>query len=330
MARKIPIGIAGVANHGRTILNAIRDCGTLELKACFDINTEANRAAAAETGARAAESFDDLVCDPEIEAVALVTPNHLHVAQIRQAMSLGKHVFVEKPITNTVAEAHEIEELASHSPLVIMVGHNTRRRNIFRSAKKIIDEGRLGTVVAVEANLSRPVGLTSELPAWKADPDKCPLLPMTQLGIHFVDVVRYLFSPVKNVYASAANMAMNNGVLDVSAAIIRTAENFPISLTSYYITPDTYFFRIYGTKAILHCHSLSYELESIEHGRQEIVESNSFPNEGAESYILQMKEFGDCIQNGLCPETGVEVGVHALRVVEAMMQSVRTGAVVDL
>src|SRR5512140_149140 len=107
MSRKIPIGLAGVGNHGRTILNAIGACGTLELKACFDINRDANCAAAAETGARAAESFDDLVNDPAIEAVALVTPNHLHLAQIKQVLSLGKHVFVEKPITNTVAEARE-------------------------------------------------------------------------------------------------------------------------------------------------------------------------------------------------------------------------------
>lgn len=324
------IGIAGVANHGRTIFNAIRNSGTLRLTACFDINTEANLAAATEAGARAASSFDDLVNDPAVEAVALVTPNYFHLAQIKQALSLGKHVFVEKPVTNTVAEAEEIRALAAETGRVIMVGHNTRRRNIFRSAKRIIDEGKLGQVVAVEANLSRSVGLTSEMPTWKSDPSKCPLVPMTQLGIHFVDTVRYLFSPVTSVIAMASNMAMKNGALDVSAAIMRTAGNFPITLTSYYITPDTYFFRIYGTKAVLHCHSLSYEIESIEHGRQEIVESQSFPNEGAQSYIEQMKEFGTCIQTGARPETGLEEGIHALAVIEAMTKSVQTGTEVRL
>ena len=190
MSRKIPIGIAGVANHGRTIFRAIRDSGTLELRGCFDINAEANRAAASEAGAREASSFDDLINDPAIEAVALVTPNHLHVGQIRQALATGKHVFVEKPITNTVDEAREIRALAAATPLVVMVGHNTRRRYVFRAAKKIIDAGRLGTIAGVEANISRPVGLMSDLPMWKADPSKCPLLPMTQLGIHFVDTIR--------------------------------------------------------------------------------------------------------------------------------------------
>ncbi|HLP15367.1 MAG TPA: Gfo/Idh/MocA family oxidoreductase [Bacteroidota bacterium] len=330
MSKKIRIAIAGVANHGRTILNAIRDSSMFEVKACFDINADANAAAAAETGARAASSFDDLVRDPQIDAVALVTPNHLHFDQIKQSLALGRHVFVEKPMTHTMAEARQIAALASDSPLVVMVGHNTRRRNIFRSAKKMIESGRLGLIAAVEANLSRPVGLTSDLPAWKADPEKCPLLPMTQLGIHFVDVVKFLFSPVKHVYASASNIAMTHGVLDVSTAILRTAENFPITLTSYYVTPDTYFFRIYGTKAILHCRALSYEIESIEIGAQEIVEWESFPDEGPESYVFQMREFGECIQNGSRPETGVEEGLHAVAVVEAMMQSVRTGAAVDL
>jgi predicted dehydrogenase len=328
--KKTPIGLAGVASHGRTILNAICQSGTLELRSCYDINPDANRAAAAETGARAAGSFDDLVNDPAIEAVALVTPNHLHHAQIRQALSLGKHVFVEKPITNTISEARDIASLAAGSPCVVMVGHNMRRRNVFRSAKRIIGEGTLGLIAAVEANLSRPVGLAPDLPAWKADADKCPILPMTQLGIHFVDTVRYLFSPVKKVYASASPLAMKNGVLDVAAAILQTAENFPITLNSYYITPDVFFFRIYGTKGVLHCRAESYELESLVHGTQGVVEAETFPNEGAESYILQMREFGECIQRGTRPETGVAEGMHALAVIEAMAESVRTGAAVDV
>jgi predicted dehydrogenase len=330
MPRKIPIGIAGVANHGRTILHAIRDCGTLELKGCYDINAEANRAAAAETGARAASSYEDLINDPAIDAVAIVTPNHLHLGQIKQALAVGKHVFVEKPITNTVAEAQEIRAIASKITQVVMVGHNTRRRYVFRAAKKIIDVGKLGKIVAVEANISRPVGLMNDLPPWKADPSKCPLLPMTQLGIHFVDAVRYLFSPVRSVYCVASTLAMSGGVLDVSASILRTAEGFPISLSSYYITPDSFFFRIYGTKGILHCHPLLYELLTMTEGKQKITETESFPNEGADSYMLQMKEFGDCINTGSRPETGIDEGIHALAVIEAMMQSVRTDAAIDV
>ncbi len=330
MSRKIQIGIAGVANHGRTILNAIRDCGTLELKGCYDINVEACRAAAVQTGARAASSYEDLINDPAIEAVALVTPNHLHVGQIKQALAIGKHVFVEKPITNTVAEALEIRDIASAVTQVVMVGHNTRRRNVFRAAKKLIDAGKLGKIVGVEANISRPVGLTSEVPGWKFDPAKCPLLPMTQLGIHFVDVVRYLFSSVRSVYCVASTLAMPEGVLDVSASILRTQEGFPISLSSYYITPDSFFFRIYGTNGILHCHPLSYELTTIVDGNQKISETEGFPNEGTDSYNLQMKEFGDCILTGSRSETGIAEGIHALAVVEAMMQSVRTNAAVEL
>jgi predicted dehydrogenase len=330
MSRKISIGIAGISNHGRTILNAIRQSGTLDVKACYDINTEASRAAAAETGTRVASSFEDLITDPAIEAVALVTPNHLHIGQIKQALAIGKHVFVEKPITNTVAEAVEIRQFASAKTQTVMVGHNTRRRYVFRAAKKILAEGKLGTIVAVEANISRSVGLTEEIPPWKADPEKCPLLPMMQLGIHFVDAVRYLFSPVRSVYCVASTIAMPGRVLDVSASILRTSEGFPISLSSHYITPDTFYFRIYGTQGILHCDPLSYELKTLVDGVLTISEIERFPNEGIESYILEMKEFGECVLTGSRPETGIDEGIHALAVIEAMMQSVRTNAAVEL
>jgi predicted dehydrogenase len=330
MSRTISIALAGVANHGRTILNAIRDSGMFDLKACYDINMEASHAAAGLTGARAASSYENLINDPSIEAVALVTPNHLHVEQIKQALALGKHVFVEKPITNTLAEAREIAAIAATLPQVVMVGHNTRRRYVFRAAKKLIDEGKLGQIVGVEANISRPVGIMTGLPPWKADPSKCPLLPMTQLGIHFVDTIRYLFSPVQSVYCAASTMAMPGAALDVSASVLKTEEGFPISLSSYYITPDSFYFRIYGTKGIMHCYPLSYELTLIVDGNQKNTETEGFPNEGSDSYILQMKNFAECIESGARPETGIEEGVHALAVIEAMMESVRTGAVVRM
>ena len=123
---------------------------------------------------------------------------------------------------------------------------------------------------------------------------------------------------------------MTGGVLDVSAAILTTAGGFPISLSSYYITPDSFYFRIYGTKGILHCFPLSYELVTLEDGKQKVTETDGFPNEGADSYILQMREFGECILDGARPETGIDEGLHALAVIEAMMESVRTHAVVDL
>jgi UDP-N-acetyl-2-amino-2-deoxyglucuronate dehydrogenase len=328
--RKVKIGQAGIANHGRTIVNAIRDSGNLQLVSCFDINTSANEKVALEFGAARKLGYDELVNDPAIEAIALVTPNQLHQEEVEKAVKARKHIFVEKPISNTVAEAHAMMGFVKGSGLVFMVGHNTRRRQVFRRAKKLLEEQRIGEIVAVEANLSRPAGLQPGLPAWKADRKTCPLLPMMQLGIHFVDTVEYLIGRVARVSCFATNIAMPNKALDATAAILQLESGIPVSLTSYYVSADAYFVRIYGTKGTIHCYPTKLRLELLEKGEFKEAMDEDFSTEGAGSYILQMREFGECVLHGKQPETGGEEGLRALAVVEAMVKSVENHAVVEL
>jgi len=328
--KKVRIAQAGIGNHGRTIVNATRDAGNLQLVSCFDINTAANEQVAREFSATAALGYDQLVNDPNVDAVSLATPNHLHLEQIQKAVEAKKHVFVDKPITNTVAEACEAIRLAKRAGLILMVGHNTRRRQVFRRAKALLAEKRIGEIVAVEANLSRPAGLQAGLPAWKADRRTCALLPMMQLGIHFVDTVEYLIGPIERVSCFAGNIAMPNQAFDSTAAILQLKSGVPVSLTSYYVSADAYFVRIYGTQGTLHCFPLKLQLDLLQNGEPKETIEEDFSTEGAGSYILQMREFGECVLKGLQPETGGEEGLRALAVIEAMSRSVENHAVVEI
>jgi predicted dehydrogenase len=328
--KTVRIGQAGIANHGRTIVNAIRDSGNMQLVSCFDINAAANEQVAREFSASQKSGFDELVSDPAIEAVALVTPNQLHLEEVEKAVKARKHIFVEKPIGNTVAEANAMIGLVQNSGLVFMVGHNTRRRQVFRRAKKLLEEKRIGAIVAVEANLSRPAGLQPGLPAWKADRKTCPLLPMMQLGIHLVDATEYLLGPVARVSCFATNIAMPNQALDSTAAILQLESGIPVSLTSYYVSADAYFLRIYGTKGTIHCFPTKLRLELLENGEFKEAIDEDFSTEGAGSYILQMREFGECVLQGKQPETGGREGLRALAAIEAMVLSVENHAVVEL
>ena len=297
---------------------------------CFDINAAANEQVALEFGASRKSGYDELVNDPAIEAIALVTPNHLHQEEVEKAVRARKHIFVEKPIGNTMAEARAMMGAVKGSGLVLMVGHNTRRRQVFRRAKKLLEDKRIGDIVAVEANLSRPAGLQAGLPAWKADQKTCPLLPMIQLGIHFVDTIEYLIGRVARVSCFATNIAMPNQAFDSTAAILQLESGIPVSLTSYYVSADAYFVHIYGTRGTIHCFPTRLRLELLEKGEFKEAIEEDFSNEGAESYILQMREFGECIVHGKQPETGGEEGLRALAVVEAMVKSVENHAVVEL
>jgi len=327
---KVRIAQVGITSHGTTILNAIRAANTLELVSVYDIKTGESESVAKELGIRRAKNYDDLINDPSIEAVALVTPNHLHAAQVTKAVQAGKHVFVEKPIANTVTEAREMLARTRDAGLVLMVGHNTRRRTVFRRAKSILDEQRLGKVVAVEMNVSRPAGLQPDLPPWKADPKTTALLPMTQLGVHFVDTLHYLLGPIARVGCLASNMAMPGGAPDVSAAVLQLESGVTVSLSSYYVTPDVYVLRIYGTKGILHCHNTSLKLELVENDILKSILQEDFSSEGSASYAEEMEEFGECVLTKRKPETSGEEGLQALAVIEAMVQSLNTRKIVEI
>lgn len=328
--RKVRIAQAGIASHGRTILNAIRESGNLELVSCFDINISASAQVAKEFSIKVASSYEAMINDPNVEAIALVTPNHLHAGQLRKAAAAKKAVFVDKPITNTVAEGLEIISLMNNAGLPLLVGHNTRRRRVFRRVKTLLNENRIGKIIAVEANLSRSAGLQAGLPAWKADPSISALLPMMQLGIHFIDTISYLLGPISRVGCFAANIAMPGSVFDSTTAILQLSSDIPVSLASHYVSGDTYFLRMYGTEGTLHCAPTKLRLELLKNGEFQEAMEEDFSAEGAESYILQMREFGECVLSGKKPETGGEEGLRALAVIEAMVKSVNTRTIVDV
>jgi predicted dehydrogenase len=213
----------------------------------------------------------------------------------------------------------------------MMVGHNTRRRLVFRRARKILGEHRLGTIVAIEMNVSRPAGLFVDLPAWKADPKITPLLPMTQLGIHFIDTLHYLFeTKTVRVGCIAKNIAMKGGALDATTSILELETGIPATLSCYYSTPDVYYIRVYGTDGILDCRNSSLKLELLRNGVLQTELEEDFSSEGYASFEEEMREFGSCIADGAEPETGGEEGLQALAVIEAMVRSLNSNAIVNI
>lgn len=329
LSDKVKVAQAGVGNHGRTIRSAAAKATNLRLVGCYDVDEEESRKVAEEFQCRAARSFEDLIADPEVEGVLLVTPNHLHYSQVMAAFSQGKHVFVEKPITATVDEGLKVVNKAKELGLTLEVGHNTRRRRPVRKTKTFIEDGRLGTIVGVDANVSHNAGLTTTYPKWKAERDKCPLLPMTQLGIHYVDAFHFLVGPISRVQCFARHAAMEGDVLDSTAALFQFESGVIGTLSSHYVIPAVFEIRVSGTEGVATMSDYSLRLE-IDKGGKQSRERFDFSDEGLESFVFELEEFGDCIRTGRKSETDGVVGLNALAVVEAMTVSVETGRVVRL
>ncbi len=96
--------------------------------------------------ARAVQHWHEVLADPAIDAVAIVTPAPAHHAMVREALLAGKHVFVEKPLTLTSAHAEELVELAEHTGRKLMVGHVFEFHPAVEYMKEQIDSGLLGDI----------------------------------------------------------------------------------------------------------------------------------------------------------------------------------------
>ncbi len=147
----IRIGHAGLGYWGP---NLARNFGALaDLRWLCDVSPEfLETAAKAHPQARATADFGELIADPEVDAVVIATPVVTHYELAKQALTAGKHVFVEKPQAQSSAEAEELAALAQERGLVLMPGYLLLYHPALRRLKELIDEGDLGEVLYLYGN----------------------------------------------------------------------------------------------------------------------------------------------------------------------------------
>jgi predicted dehydrogenase len=147
----IRIGHAGLGYWGP---NLARNFGALaDLRWLCDLSPDLLEAAAkAHPQARATADFEELLADPEVDAVVIATPVVTHYELAKQALSAGKHVFVEKPQAQSSAEAEELATLAQERGLVLMPGYLLLYHPALHRLKELIDGGELGDVLYLYGN----------------------------------------------------------------------------------------------------------------------------------------------------------------------------------
>ena len=144
-------------------------------------------------------SADEIISDPAVDIVVVATSNDVHYSLAKAALEAGKHVIVEKPFTNTSAEADELITLAKDKGLLLSVHHNARFHSDFKTVQKVIESGRLGRVVNYEARFDRFRNFLRP-GAWREEN-----LPGSgihyDLGAHLIDQALQLFGYPEWVFA---------------------------------------------------------------------------------------------------------------------------------
>jgi len=318
------IGMVGVGGYGATILRAAHEAKNVRLAVVYDVDPERARAAAGKTGAKVAASYEEMLRDDSLQGVILVVPNPLHRRMLEAAVDAGKHVYVEKPIANSVKDGIGMRSYAAAAGRILMVGHNTRRAQTFRTVKHMIHRGELGTVVAMEANFSHAGGLGVPPDAWRYRRETCPAVPLMQLGVHCVDTMNYFAgAPVRvSSFMSSRIMKQND---DVTVTLVEYENGVLATLHSHYVVAGTNFVAAYGSEANVYAEWERLDKTTREpHG----VVSTPFPRN--DTQLEEISEFAACIESGVQPETDATAGILALAVVDAAIISHKEQRIVSL
>ena len=141
----IRVGVIGYGYWGPVVARNFHSAEGSELTAICDKNpTLLGRAGKTFPGIRLTREVSDITTSPDIDVVAVITPVWTHFEFAKAALENGKHVFVEKPFTSTVAQAEELINLAARKNLKIMVDHTFLFTGAVRKIRQLIDDGVLG------------------------------------------------------------------------------------------------------------------------------------------------------------------------------------------
>jgi predicted dehydrogenase len=235
------VAVVGIGWWSDVLADAIERSNQIEVAACFTRSEEKRTAFAAKYGCRAAPSYEDILADDSIAAIVNTTPNNVHLETTRMAAQAGKHVFLDKPIANTVAEGREISRVCEAAGVVLALGYQRRREGHFRWIKAEIDAGRFGRLVQAECNISRDRLGKIDLSSWRYQAAGMPGGVMLQIGIHYVDVLEMLLGPVKRVAGMAAQLVLPGDNPDVASLMLEHEGGAISNLTASYASASEYY-----------------------------------------------------------------------------------------
>jgi predicted dehydrogenase len=306
------IAIVGTGMWAPRLAEAAERAG-LELATCFSRDEHRRAEFAERFGCEPAASLADAIGHPAVAGVVLATPNDAHEEQVLACAERGRHVFVEKPIADTVAAGERMRRACADAALTLMVGHAFRRLGAARRVKELLDEGALGDVVLAEANMSLPGTFKPE--AWRAHRERNPGGPIMQLGIHHVDTLTYWLGPVERASGRFAHVQAAADIDDVGVVTLEFESGALAALTGSYVSPKTLSLRLFGTDGVLDYRtdfSVWPDAQALDAVTTLTLGGERVEFDERDMLAEELAEFGSCIRGQAEPETGADEGIAAL------------------
>jgi len=357
---KVRVALVGVGQRGLGLANLLKKTAGTELIACCDIVDKnlQNGIAVAAPKAKAYKDFHSLLKNKDVDAVIIATPLNLHYQMVMDALSAGKHVYVEKTMTYDIPQAVALVNRMKTSKLVLQVGHQYRYYAMYHKIKEMISNNWLGTVTAFESQYNRnsdwrrPVsdpklerqvnwrmykeysgGLLAELCAHQIDVvnwmlDDHPIKVTGLGGINHWKDGRETYDHVHTIYEyqkgikSNVTSILSNEHNGYAMRILGTKASIVIEREKAFIYPEKTL-KNYGTVDGV----TGATIESIKKGQGMPIEYISQDGLNLDPTAYALLDFADCIRNNKKPFSNVETGRDAAIAVHMGNQTIDTGNV---
>jgi predicted dehydrogenase len=281
--------------------------------------------------------YEDVLKNPELEAVVIATPVRFHHEMAKAALNLGKHVFVEKPMARTAAEAEELVTLAERQGLVLMVGHTFLFSPAVRRMKEIIDAGDIGEVQYVSARRLN-LGLFQKdiNVAWDLAP-------------HDISILLYLLGERPLSVSCEGRSHVTRGIEDVTMMYLSFRKNRCAFIHNSWLDPKKVRqMTVVGSQRMVVYDDTEpleklkvYDARVVAPPHYDTFAEFTYSYHYGDAYVpyikqdeplkLECQHFLACIQEGTTPLTNGRLGLEVVSILEAAGESLsRDGTTITL
>lgn len=208
--KDIGVGVIGLGMGASLAkINQVDD-SRLEVRAfCASSRTRAENAAREWGIAWSTDSYEDLVSRPDIDVVAVYSPDHLHYEHAAAALRSGKHVLCTKPMTSDPQDALRLVQLVRDTGLVLLVGQTMRFEPQFTTAKQFLDGGSLGEIAWAEAHYVHDMRAVFRMTPWRLHAPQDVLYGGLS---HPIDVMRWVLGDIAEVHGLGRQGSMSRAI----------------------------------------------------------------------------------------------------------------------
>ncbi len=232
----INAAVVGLGWWGRKVVGDLSGSDHVQIVAGVDVDAAA-RDAMRPVLATVTGDLDDVLRDDAVDAVILCTPHKFHTDQIIAAAAHGKHVFCEKPLSASGADAQRAVDAITGAGLQLGIGHERRFEPAVVALRHAIADGELGTPLVFEGNFSQDKFLDLPADNWRLSAIEAPVGPLSATGIHLVDLAISIFGRPTQVWARLSTQATSFANGDTLAITLAFEKGQTALITAILATP---------------------------------------------------------------------------------------------